>query len=360
MRQGSADLGALTPEERAVYDEIAAQNQMLIQALMRESFGAATDEDRERHRGFVRGRTVGDEPFVAWGSLLNRLSRELLSIGVNPAGPDASFRIDRGRRRAVVPGLGTARARPVAPLPADLAKQERQPSDRAPRRPGRRRRLRPSRPRRRVDRSRDRRAGGRRPAALADRGADLLEQVLRSVVRILGASRRYQGTWFRYPRATTRRRTVKDYLKVVAEGRCDEEQLIDQVASTLTGSIAPGWILQTNPVTQPLRLVPPDERQRWVCENCSRVHLHASAGVCSATGCHSEDLREEMTDNGETDDDYYSWLADQAATTASGAGADRADEAVGGATAAAAPVQGRVPARSGREPHSATASTSSA
>jgi DEAD/DEAH box helicase domain-containing protein len=305
MRAGVADLAGLSAEQRAVYDDIAAQNQVLVQALMRDQFNAASDEDRKVIADFIK-ENGGDEPFVGWGSLLSRVSRELLAIGCNPAGPDASFRTvadsDVPWYRAwepPEPGLWS-------PLPVELAKQERG-------------RQMESLAARVADASFDRAGRDVESIGLAivePAGAGLslwpLEepaalQVLRSVVRILGATRRYQGTWFRHPRDEAPK-DVKDYLAAVAEGRCDEQQLLEAVSSTLLGSIAPGWILQTNPVTSPLRLVQPSSDALWICENCSRVHLHESAGVCSATGCHARRLV-ETTGTGVVGDDYYAWLA---------------------------------------------------
>jgi DEAD/DEAH box helicase domain-containing protein len=306
MLAGTRDLAALAPEERAIYDDIANQNQALVQALMREQFGAATDDDRSMIASF-KDQNGGDEPFIGWGSLLTRLSRELLAIGCNPAGPDASFRTIEGSREPWYraweppkPGMWTM-------IEIDVAKQER-------------------------DRQISHLASKVADAAFDRAGRDLesiglaiiepvmtnlsswpideqlARQVLQSVVRILGSTRRYPGTYFRYPSDTTPR-DVKAYLKVVAEGRCDEERLIDAVSATLVGSIAPGWILGIAPVTSQLRLVEPSGKSRWKCKNCSRVHLHPSAGVCSATGCNSRQLAEVEGDSSSSDD-YYAWLAD--------------------------------------------------
>jgi DEAD/DEAH box helicase domain-containing protein len=308
LRKGSADIGSLTPEERAVYDELAGQDPTLLQAFMREAFHQATDEDVERIVAFETEQS-GGERYIAWSSLLNRLSHELLALGVNPAGPDASFRIIETTTAPWYRAWEPPEPGLWAPLPADLAKQERQRqiehlagrvADAAFDRAGR-----------------DVESIGLaivEPVSAALSGWPLDEaaarQALRSVLRILGASRRYQGTWFRYESANMPK-AVKDYLKVVAEGRCDEDQLIDQVTATMTGSIAPGWILQTNPSTSGLRMVSPMSDVRWVCESCARVHLHPSAGVCSATGCHSRELREEAMESRADHGDYYSWLADQ-------------------------------------------------
>ena len=81
------------------------------------------------------------------------------------------------------------------------------------------------------------------------------------------------------------------------------------MATTFNAGIAPGWILSTNPVESTLRVVRPHSSSRWVCENCARVHLHPSAGVCSAPGCSFRGLEERDAKN--NDGDYYSWLAQQ-------------------------------------------------
>ena len=86
MRRGAADRESLEPEERALFDQIAADDVALAQAFLRQHLGAASDTDRDRIKAFetVHG---GPERHVTWGSLIHRLSRELLAIGVNPAGP---------------------------------------------------------------------------------------------------------------------------------------------------------------------------------------------------------------------------------------------------------------------------------
>ena len=127
-------------------------------------------------------------------------------------------------------------------------------------------------------------------------------------MRILGLSRRYEGSYFRYP-AEHPPRNVSDYLKAVASGRCDEQDLIDQVSSTFANGIAPGWILNTSPVDSMLRIIYSSSPNRWICGNCACIHLHPSAGVCSSPGCGSTNL-DERDATSETGD-YYSWLSRQ-------------------------------------------------
>lgn len=308
MRRGSASIDSLSPEERALYDQVAGDDTRLNQAFIREAVSAATDEDLTLIRAFEE-KHGGPERFVAWGSLLLRLSRELLALGVNPAGPDASFRVVEGTDRPWYAAWDPPTPGSWVQLAPDMARQERQRQiehltvgvcdgafDRA---------------------GRDIESiglGFLEPAGASLAGWPLpteqARDVLRSVIRILGSSRRYPGTWFRYPTESPPK-AVSDYLKAVAAGQCDEADLLGQVTSTVAAGIAPGWILDTNQGTSSLRVVSPSGSSRWVCTNCARVHLHTSGGVCSATGCNSPTLEKVDVSADAEGEDYYSWLARQ-------------------------------------------------
>ncbi len=306
MRRGSADIDALEPEERVLYDQIAAGDAALAQAFLRDHLGAATPVDIERIAAF-EAQHSGSKQFVSWGSIIHRLSKELLQLGLNPAGPDASLRTfdnadDVPWYRAwepPKPGLWHQ-------VEFDLAQQAQQRQK--------------ERLTIRVAEGAFDRAGrdlesiglGIVEPSIANPlswplGNDEAQEVVRSVTRILGTMGRYDGSYYRHP-SDNPPKNVKDYLVAVSAGRCDEEALIKHVSTLFLGSIAPDWILATNPVRSTLRVISPTSSSRWVCSNCARVHLHPSADVCSGTGCNARGLIEqEITpDNFE---DYYSWLA---------------------------------------------------
>lgn len=304
MRRGSSNITSLEPEERAIFDQTVASDVPLSQAFLRDSLGVATQDDRARIKAY-EDKHGGDERFVSWGSLIHRLSRELLSIGVNPAGPDASFRTITGSDFPWYRAWEPPKSGLWQQVDPDIAHQTQQQQK--------------ERLTVRVSEGAFDRAG----RDLESIGVGIVEpgvattsswpldeetatQVLRSVTRILGASRRYDGSYYRYP-SDNPPKNVKDYLVAVAAGRCDEETLIDRVATTFTGGIAPGWILTTNPVESTLRVVSLDSSTRWICPKCARVHLHLSAGVCSGTGCHATGLVEQQVTP--DDQDYYAWLA---------------------------------------------------
>jgi DEAD/DEAH box helicase domain-containing protein len=307
MHSGADDPDALTTEQRVIFDRITAEEPQLLQALMRHTFGRASPSDAQRIAAFEASHATAGRR-IHWGSLLNQLSHDL-GLGVNPAGPDATFRLVENSHdkpwytawNPTPPGRWTT-------LPADLAHQERsrQIEHLAVRV---------------ADAVFDRAGRDLESIGLAHIDADVgslegspldpdaARQALCSVLRLLGATRRYQGTWFRQP-STNPPRAITGYLKAVAAGRCDEQRLIDHLAQTL-GGVAPGWILTISPADSRLALVTPAADQRWICSNCARVHLHPSAGVCSANGCQGGKLIAEPAGTSDTTGDYYEWLARQ-------------------------------------------------
>jgi len=303
MRRGSADIDALRAEERAVFGQIVASDVALGQAFLREHLGASTPADVERVAAFEAEHS-GPERYVTWGSLIHRLSSELLALGINPAGPDASFQTIEGNVpwycawEPPEPGLWHQ-------IDSDIGQQVQQRQ---------RERLTV-----RVSEGAFDRAGrdlesiglGIVEPSSADTTSwpldrEIAHEVVRSVTRILGTSSRYDGSYYRH-QVDNPPRNVRDYLTAVAAGRCDEAELINRVSTLFNGHVAPGWILATSPIRSTLRVVSPATASRWVCLNCARVHLHPSAGVCSGTGCYRPGLIEEEREADEAD--YYSWLA---------------------------------------------------
>jgi DEAD/DEAH box helicase domain-containing protein len=298
-------LARLSEEERAIYDDVVQRNPMLMHAFVRESLGGATPDD-VKIIGELETSSKGGSQSIAWGSMLNRSANELRGIGVNPAGPDASFRMIPNSNASWYQAWAPPIPRLWNLLPNDVATQERQ---------------------RQIEH-----LSGRVAEAIFDRAGRDMEsiglgivdpgaldtatwpleretalQAARSVVRILGLARRYQGSW--KSDSATMPKAVKSYLKAVALGRCDEDALIESADRSFTMSIAPGWILITNSLTSPLSVLVGGST-RWVCGNCARAHLHPSAGICTTANCHSSQLVEAHVD-GNLEDDYYSWLANQ-------------------------------------------------
>ena len=307
MRRGSIDYDSVNPEEAAIYDQITSTEQHVSQAFIRESVGRPTEKDREVIADF-ESRYLLPERTISWADLLVRLCSKFLTLGVNPAGPEASCKFIEGTEATDwycawnPPTTGKWNM-----VNAEVASRERnrhkeyltvKVSEAAFDRLGR-----------------DVESIG---LAIVDAERvtldnwplpeDLSRQVLRSVIRILGSRRRYNGTWYSNP-IIDAPKAVKDYLTVVAEGYCNPDDLIESVSDTMLASVAPNWLLNNNPVESCLQFVSPADSTRWVCSNCARVHLHHSAGVCSASRCHSRDL--QRVSDEEPTEDYFAWLANQ-------------------------------------------------
>ncbi len=144
----------------------------------------------------------------------------------------------------------------------------------------------------------------------AETDADVAQQVVDSVVRILGIRERWKSNTEADPRATAPL-AVRGYLRSVATVHgVDDQVLEDWVASALRRvGVADEWLLDLETLGLPLRLVPGD-RVRWTCEVCSFDHAHPSAGVCANNGCFKSRLA-QIEDDGEDQGDYYAWLARQ-------------------------------------------------
>jgi DEAD/DEAH box helicase domain-containing protein len=305
-RRGVADPASLTEQERAIYEDVI--NAELMRALLMEQIGNPTADELDVIAAF-EAKQVANRGTSDWATVINLLGQQLLELGVNPAGPDASFRFVEG---SDFQPWYTAWEPPTPEaweqIPPKLATQER-------------------------DRQRGNLAVRVADAVFDAVGRDLestglayldpitpplddwpiperdAAEAIRSVIRILGLKHRYFGTWGQDNVAMPR--AVRSYLKRVADGKCDAETLIAAVSrSVIDGKLAPGWKLDTRPTAVKFRLVTPHDESHWQCANCRNTHLHRSAGVCASPGCSSARLEEVQT-TGHDAPDYYAWLAEQ-------------------------------------------------
>ncbi|MEU1837469.1 DEAD/DEAH box helicase [Micromonospora chersina] len=132
-------------------------------------------------------------------------------------------------------------------------------------------------------------------------------QILRSVIRIMGIQGRYAGGQWFSPK-TDMPRPVRTYVHAVADKlRVDRSGLEVWVTREIRDRIAPDWGLRVNSADAPFVLVKGTDAV-WVCPKCNYRHLHASADVCAARGCHHVGLEQQPADP--VEQDYYAWLAD--------------------------------------------------
>ncbi|MGD9753601.1 MAG: Zn-binding domain-containing protein, partial [Acidimicrobiia bacterium] len=290
-------------EDHALTQDRLGGDLRLTQAYMADAFGAATEDQLAAIAAFERKL---DDGAIDWPSLVRELGNDLLALGMNPAGTEASYEHLDPRHtfkwyQAWAPSAPGAWEQAPATT-ADAARDKHlgrlaqtvafSVFDRA---------------------GRDAESIG---LAFADAptvpvsGWGLDEttaiEVRRSVIRILGVARRVVGgeqtAQLKPPKF------LRSYLERVAGVHLiDAEALTDRIASSF-GKVAPEWLVDLQALTSRVELVPAGAR-RWVCAVCETSHAHPSAGVCTARGCSSTRLDEREASR--THGDYYGWLAEQ-------------------------------------------------
>lgn len=136
-------------------------------------------------------------------------------------------------------------------------------------------------------------------------------EVLASAVRILGLAQQFEGS-SRAP-ADNMPSPLRRYLEAVADkNAASAEDLISEVEDCLrsAGIINDRFQLAVGRAGAPFGIrLKASDMSALRCEMCARVHVNASAGVCTNPTCHSRRLA--PIDRAEGHDDYYGWLSDQ-------------------------------------------------
>ena len=242
----------------------------------------------------------------AWGDLLLALRGRLVRLGVNPAGPGASVQHWYGQPwwRIYDPPNGEW-------VPLDSPEQrELADSERLMRLSGHAAEILFGRASRDLESVRLGYVAPTRssPAAIP-LSREHAEQLILNAIRILGLAGRRPGS--RWPPSASAPQALKDYVTAVAEAHGVEGgDLWDPVEETLraAGIINGHWRLPLDDLDAAFEVVLTQrDATVWVCETCARVHLHASAGVCTNGACLSRNLTKQS--GRDRSDDYYGWLA---------------------------------------------------
>ena len=146
------------------------------------------------------------------------------------------------------------------------------------------------------------------PDVASSQDDQIWRQATDSVIRLLGEHRRYSGSddLWQYDNMPA---YARKYLEAVAAlQNVDSDYFQQKVLQIMHQShvLDDEFVLQTNNL-----FVSTNHQGVWQCDRCRRVHLHASAGIC--TFCYSplpdpkafEQIHEEL--------DYYAFLASDAA-----------------------------------------------
>ena len=262
----------------------------------------------------------GMERRLPWDDLMMRLERQLVALGVNPAGPSPSL-------ARWGPGNNVEWWEAYTPPPSHPDAWTPNGTEAA--RLSRRRWVRDEEMTRSLYEAvfdfagRDFESIGLGwieptdldPIARLQLAGSAGEEVVRSSIRILGRQGHYQGArWFhgvdRMPLS------LRKYLTAVADLHTqDAELLCKDIEDVLfdSGVINREWALRSDAI-RVVRWRPSDSNPMR-CRRCSRLHLHGSAGICTGRECNSDDLAVETelqsSRGAERAGDYYEWLADK-------------------------------------------------
>ena len=265
VRRGAEDETTLYEAERSAFDELSARDAALIRAYMRTVAQLRNRRGHCSHRSVRSGRGTGTRSKLLASSASSHFDRARRA-GVNPAGPKASM-----ARLVADQNLPWYRVhRPPTgglwhTLPTELTVHD-------------------------LDRQRESLATELASSIFDRAGRDvesiglgwvdvsielagwpiaptLASEVVRSIIRILGTSRRYAGG----NSSTGMPDAVKKYLRAVAELQgVDPTDLSDAVESALDQpGVAPEWMLSTASADSKLELVVATSDDRWICSRCA-------------------------------------------------------------------------------------------
>ena len=298
----------LPPEHLSLVDayvqthpEVWAAYQVLI-AVPDHQASLDTVREFEIRQGGAEGR-------LSWGALTAQIERVLLSVGLNPAGPRSSMLTFR-----------SASSRPdwwrLYNWSDDSADEEIDPTVIAEERGERRRRLRQDIADSLFDRAaRDFESLGlgwvvpeKQPSLelLVDLDESIGAQLVASSLRILGLLRRY--AWRRYGDNPSWPRPLRSYVDEVAKKYNRRADVLRESLHRVlrdVNAVDDRFVLRL----EGLAIVKQSSTHKrlWVCQVCTRRHLHPSAGICTAPKCNSDQILETVdvsNDNG-----YFEWLS---------------------------------------------------
>ncbi|MFG6574183.1 DEAD/DEAH box helicase [Sulfitobacter sp. 1A13353] len=299
------DVKAGDPRAVALKDAAEQATPGVWQAVRLFKSGVAEADELELISRYDANAASGT---IAWSVLILGLRDDLVRMGQNPAGTDASVATDRSD------GEGTPWWRFFdAPEGATWPSMDSQAAE-----DGRRafvQRLATVVATSLFDRAgRDLESMGLATVELAGRHGVALgmddetaKGILTNVVRVLGQSRLFEGHKTRSQ--TTPPRSVKVYIEKVAPLISRQpSELLEAIKDCLTknGAMTEHWLLSTNRFAScPLNLVGASDRKLQRCQTCSRLTMTLPVKVCTTQHCESNAF-EEVKAAGQ---DYYAWVS---------------------------------------------------
>jgi DEAD/DEAH box helicase domain-containing protein len=288
--------------------EAVLEIQKRIAKLEFQKSKGATDAEDDAELLSLRSKdTFGGK---SWFGLVTSITNELVSLGVSPAGPKASFQNIGGASwyQAYKPKNGE-----WVQVPEEQCRIMKDTFNRA---------LRPEIASEviygRAERDMESVGVGYlsfglefEPVHSIDKG--LLQEILNSSIRILGLAGRYEGS--RSERVSAKiPGSLKKYLKAVSdlnhEITIEASDLEVWISETLHGAgVLRDWNISILSDAMPLYAIAASEFV-WRCKRCFFLHLHHSAGICVRGSCH-QFLLEKVEAKSVLVDDYFAWLSKQ-------------------------------------------------
>jgi len=289
--------------------EFALEIKKRIDKLEFQKSKGATDEVDDQELIKLKEKDIGLTG-KSWTGLVNSITNKLVSLGVSPAGPKASFQNIGGVAwyQAYEPKNGE-----WLQAPEEQCRIMRDIFNRA---------LRPEIASEviygRAERDMESVGVGYLSVnykfeSIQGIAKQLLQEILDSSIRILGLAGRYEGS--RSERVSAKIPTsLKKYLKAVTDLNdaisIDATALEIWVGETLhSAGVLRDWNISILGDLMPLNAVAASDFI-WKCKHCSFLHLHQSAGVCVRGSC-LQFLLEKVDANSVLEDDYFAWLSKQ-------------------------------------------------
>lgn len=294
----------IDPQLAEPVEDWKRQNPDLWAAFRMQARGAAGPGELEAIADFEDASSKSQR--VSWSALLIRLERSMVRLGVNPAGPGPSKAVVHGAPwwRIYTPpepalwepldadsqtaAQGQARkalAKWTADAIFDRAGRDLESIGIGMLTPTTRNHL---------------------PSSLPE---DVALEVITAAVRILGLSGLYEG----YRDSVNFPGKLRRYLRAVCSSKgVDEAQFLNEVEHYLkvNGIVNRSWQLRLEQLGVPLALeLASSSTPILRCKACARVHLNASAGICTNPVCLSGALGPPSSN--EDFYDYYAWLAER-------------------------------------------------
>ncbi|WP_231567834.1 DUF1998 domain-containing protein [Sinomonas humi] len=298
-----SDKAQLNASQLATVSAALTKDPALLLAVMKLSQGIADPEDEE----LLASVRHSDRQGINWSDLRTNAERQMVELGVSPAGAGFSSLMSLGADwykyyDPPQPGMWVQESLTEISLGRDLI----------------RRKLSEEMCRTIFDSGRrDVESAGLariltpvqelHGVALAN---NVVAECIASCVRILGLDAYYDQSFRSQLSSGGTPSSIKRYLERVARVHgVAADQLVNAVYIALRDSgLVEEWILRTDKSDIPLKFGPCDD-DFWECQQCGFRHAHPSAGVCANKGCSSVMLMRRLWRN--VGPEYQDWLSDQ-------------------------------------------------